>query len=316
MRVFASLFLLVMVLLAWSGCSPKAGSSQDIVIRVGGQSITAGDIERIVGMMSFESGIPKQEVWASIEGLVDRIVDDALILEYGKGKGIALTGVELERAIGDIVKDYPEGSFQEMLINRCIEYDEWRERVRKHLLIRKIVEEHTRSLPPVSHHAMKTYYEEKKEDFWHPPRVELMQIVCKTRDEAEAELARLEGGEDMATIVREQSRCSGLHGGPVSSWATSDMLPPSLADVVFSIPVGEVSGIIETPYGCHIVKVLKREPEGRKELVEVMDEIEDALLSEAMERHYTAWIEQLRKDYPVEVDHALLDKMRKGHEGT
>ncbi len=298
------------------GCSPKTVSSQAVVIRVGERSITLGDVERVVEITSLENGIPKGQVWSSIDSLVDRIVDDALVCQYGRDKGITVTEIELERAIQDIVKDYPEGTFEEILVNRCIDYTEWKRRFREQLLIKKIVEERTRSLDPIPHHAIKSYYEERKEEFWHPPRAEFMHIVTKTRGEAEAMRARLQGGEDMVTLVKQQSSQSGLQGDYVKNWAPRDALPPALADVVFSIPVGEASDIIETPYGYHIIEVLKREPKGRKELLEVMGEIEKTLLREASERHYSAWLVQLRNDYPVKIDYDLLEKIRVLREGN
>ena len=94
------------------------------------------------------------------------------------------------------------------------------------------------------------------------------------------------------------------------------MLPSSLSDIVFSIQVDKLSNIVKTPYGFHIIKVLKREPKGRKELLEVMGEIKDRLFSEAIERHYTAWLEQLRNKYPVKVNYTLLDKARSINEGN
>ena len=303
-------------LFALPACPPKTGSSRAVVIRVGERSITAGDIERIVEITSLENGIPKSQVWSSIESLVDRIVDDALICQYGRDRGISVAEIELERAIQDIVKDYPEGTFEETLLNRCIDYTEWKRRFREQLLIKKIVEEQAESLDPIAYHAIKSYYEEREEEFWHPPRAKFIHIVTKARGEAEAVLARLQAGEDMATLMKEQSSQSGLQADFGRKWATRDVLPPTLADVVFSIPVGEASSISETPYGYHIIKVLEREPKGRKELLEVMGEIEKRLLSEARERHYSAWLEQLRNDYPVRIDYALLEKIRALHEGN
>jgi len=316
MRYLIFSFLCLPFLFTWPACSSKTGSSQAVVITAGDRSITVRDIERIVDMTSLENGIPKEVIWSSIDTLVDRIVHDCLIFEYGRDKGITLSDIELERAMQDIVKDYPGSSFEETLLNICIDYDEWKERFREQLLIKKIVKERTKSLAPISYHAIKSCYQERKEDFWHPPRAKLMHIVSNTRSEAEAVLARLGAGEDMAEVVKEQSIYSGLQGDHDMDWATRDMLPPPLSDIVFSIQVGEISSIIQTPYGFHITKVLKREPKGRKKLLEVMGEIENRLLGEAIERHYTVWLKELRDNYPVTVNYTLLDKMRTINEGN
>ena len=265
---------------------------------------------------SLENGIPKRAVWSSINSLVGRIVNDSLILEYGRDTGITLSELELESAIQDIVKDYPESSFEETLLTNCIDYDEWKERLREKLLIKKIVKKQAESLAPISYQAIKSYYQERKEDFRHPPRAKLMHIVTRTRREAQAVVTRLEGAEDVAKIVKEQSIRSGIQGDSAMNWTTKDMLPHPLSDILFSIPVGKPSSIIETPYGFHIIKVLRREPEGIKGLLEVMGEIENRLLSEAIERHYTAWLSQLRNDYAVTVNYTLLDRIRTSNEGT
>jgi len=316
MRYLISSFLCLFPLLTLPACSSNTVSSQAVVITVGDRSITAGDIERIVDITSLENGIPKKVLWSSINSLVDRIVDDSLILEYGRDKRITLSEIELERAIQDIVKDYPDNTFEETLLKKSIDYNEWRERFREQLLIKKIVKEQTESLTPISYHALKSYYQERKEDFWHPPRARLMHIVSKTRKEAEALLVRLREGADTEKLVKEQSIYSGLQGDYGKKWVTKDMLPSSLSDIVFSIQVGKLSNIVKTPYGFHIIKVLKREPKGRKELLEVMGEIKDRLFSEAIERHYTAWLEQLTDNYPVRVNYTLLDKVRTINEGS
>jgi parvulin-like peptidyl-prolyl isomerase len=316
MRYLISSFLCLFPLLTLPACSSNTVSSQAVVITVGDRSITAGDIERIVNITSLENGIPKKVLWSSINSLVDRIVDDSLILEYGRDKSITLSETELERAIQDIVKDYPDSTFEETLLVKCIDYNEWRERFGEQLLIKKIVKEQTESLIPISYHAVKSYYQERKEDFWHPPRARFMHIVSKTRKEADALLVRLREGEDMTKLVKEQSIYSGPEGDYGKRWVTKDMLPSSLSDIVFSIQVDKLSNIVKTPYGFHIIKVLKREPKGRKELLEVMGEIKDRLFSEAIERHYTAWLEQLRNNYPVKVNYTLLDKARSINEGN
>jgi parvulin-like peptidyl-prolyl isomerase len=316
MRYLIFSFLCILFLFTWPACSSKTASIQDVVIRVGDRLITVGDIERIVNITSLENGIPKKVIWSSVSSLVDRIVDDSLMLEYGRDKGITLSGIELERAIQDIVKDYPENSFKETLLTMCIDYNEWKERLREKLLIKKIVDREKESLTPISYDAIRSYYEERKEDFRHPPRARFMHILTKTRRDAELVLARLNGGEDMAKLVKEQPIFAGIQGDHSMNWATKHTLPQPLSDVVFSIPVGELSAIIETPYGFHIIKVIKREPAGTKELLEVMGEIENGLLSKAIEMHYRVWLKQLRNSYTVKVNYTLLDKISTINEGN
>jgi parvulin-like peptidyl-prolyl isomerase len=303
------LYLSVLFLCTCAVCSQNTGSNKGVVIRVGNRSITGEDITRIVKFTSLENGIPKSVVWSSINGLVNKIVDDSLILEYGKGRGIRLDEIELERSIRDIMSDYPEERFKETLLTRCIDYSEWKQRLREQLLIRKIVRERTKSVGPITYDMIRSYYEQRHDEFSHPPRVKFLHIIATTRSDAEALISRVKDGKDMERIAQETLG----HGVQVDggmSWHSKDMLPPALSKAAFSLPVGKVSPIIQTPYGFHVIKVVQRELAGRKDLLEVMGEIEEVLLSKDRESHYARWLEELRQHYPVTVNYPLLDKIR------
>ena len=309
-RYFIFLFFCIFFHFTLSACSPTVESNKAVVIRVGDRVVTVGDIKREVRIASVENNIPQKEVWSFINEFVNRIVDDALVLEYGEKNGIFLNEIELEKAIQNIVKDYPENSFNEMLLSRCIDYNEWKERFSEHLLIKEIIKEQTASLPPISYHAIKSYYQERKRDYLHPSRSKFVHIVTKTRKEAEAVLARLKGGEDIKELVKEQSLQSGIRGDYGIQWKAKYALPSPLSDVVFTIPIGEVSNVIKTPHAFHIIKVLKREPPGVKDLLEVEGEIGNMLLNKAVERRYTAWLKELRDRYTININHTMLDKLR------
>lgn len=315
-RYFVSLFFCLFLLFTLSTCSPTAESNKAVVIRVGNRVVTVADLKREVRIASGENNVPQEAVWSSINELVNRIVDDALVLEYGEENGIFLNEIELEKAIQNIVKDYPENSFNEMLLSRCIDYDEWKERFSEHFLIKEIVKQQTASLPPISYHAIKSYYQERKKDFLHPSRSKFVHLVTKTRKEAEVILTCLKEGEDIKELVREQSLRSGVVGDYGICWKAKYILPPPLSDIIFTLPIGEVSNIIKTPYAFHIVKVLKREPPGIKDLLEVEGEIEKILLNKAMEKQYKAWLKELRNNYPIKINHALLDTLSSGNENN
>jgi len=177
-------------------------------------------------------------------------------------------------------------------------------------LIRKIVRERTESIGIVSYEAIRSYYEQRSEEFSHPPRVKFVHVIANTRSDAEAVLSRLKGGEDMVKMVRGHSLGHGIQGDCGTNWNTKDMLPQGLSEAAFSLPVGQISPIIKTPYGFHVIQVVQRELAGSKDLLEVMGEIEETLLSKDRERYYTRWLEELRKTYPVTVNYTLLDKIR------
>jgi len=263
-----------------------------------------------VDFTSLENGIPASVVWSSINGLVKKIVDDSLILAYGKDRGIGLDEIELEKDVQDIMSDYPGESFKETLLARCIDYSEWKERLGEQLLIRKIVSQRMKSIGPISYDAIRSYYEQRHEEFSHPPRVKFVHAIAATRSDAEALLTRIRGGEEMERMAQGKTLGNGIQADLNTSWHSKDMLPPALSEAAFSMPVGEVSPIIQTPYGFHVIKVIQRELAGRKDLMEVMGEIEETLLSREREILYGRWLEELRQHYPVTVNYTFLDTIR------
>ncbi len=310
MRKGIVLLVSALLICACSACSRHTGSNQGVVIRVGDRSITGEDITRIVDFTSLENGIPASVVWSSINGLVKKIVDDSLILAYGKDRGIGLDEIELEKDVQDIMSDYPGESFKEALLARCIDYSEWKERLGEQLLIRKIVSQRMKSIGPISYDAIRSYYEQRHEEFSHPPRVKFVHAIAATRSDAEALLTRIRGGEEMERMAQGKTLGNGIQADLNTSWHSKDMLPPALSEAAFSMPVGEVSPIIQTPYGFHVIKVIQRELAGRKDLMEVMGEIEETLLSREREILYGRWLEELRQHYPVTVNYTFLDTIR------
>jgi hypothetical protein len=313
-KYFLSPFLCFFLLFTSSACSPNAESKKAVVIRVGDQVVTVEDIEREVNIASIENSISENKIWSSINELVNQMVDDSLVLEYGKEHDISLNRLELEKAVQNIIKDYPDDSFDEMLLSKCIDVTEWKDRFSKHLLIKKIIKKQTESLPPASHQSIKSYYQENKEDFSHPARSKFVHIITKTKNEAEALLNRLKEGEGMKELAKDKSLQYGIYTDYGKDWKTKDILPPSLSNTIFSIPIGKTSQIIKTPYGFHIIKVLKRESPGVKDILEVKNEIENRLRAKAIQRLYTAWLQELRNSYSVTINHALLDNLREIHE--
>lgn len=82
--------------------------------------------------------------------------------------------------------------------------------------------------------------------------------------EMEKILKRAKSGEDFAKLAKEYSEDPGSknNGGLYSNFEKGQMVP-SFEKAAFTVPVGEISDIIETPYGYHILKVIDRKKENR-----------------------------------------------------
>jgi peptidyl-prolyl cis-trans isomerase C len=90
-----------------------------------------------------------------------------------------------------------------------------------------------------------------------PDRVHCAHILVKSEGEAKAVLERLKKGEKFATIAKSVSRCpSGKKGGDLGTFTRGKMVK-EFENAAFALQKGEVSGIVKTQFGCHIIKRLE-----------------------------------------------------------
>jgi len=297
------------LLAAWPACDAFDRPAEKVVISVGSRKITPEDLKEHLKRMAFEPDVANQE---RFDSLVEMLVDHYLVLEYGKQQGLSVSDEELENTVREIKKDYAEKDFQDLLLKGYIDYGEWKEGLREQLLIRKITRKASEAGPQVSIEEMKAYYDSHREEFRQPAMVRFRQIVTRTKEEADNIQKRLVQGGDLAATVAQSSKVPASAGSSEPGWFAKGDLDESIEKVVFSLPVGKVSGVVETPYGFHIFEVLGRKQEGVRSLPEAMTEIEARLRYERQEAFYSDWLQNLRKAIPVKIDRALLKELELG----
>ncbi|MGE5842618.1 MAG: peptidyl-prolyl cis-trans isomerase [Deltaproteobacteria bacterium] len=302
-------FVVAGLMAAWPACEFLERPSEKVVLSVGSRKITPEELKAQRKRMALEPDGTGKE---GLEAFVEKVVDHYLILEYGQQQGLTVSDEELESAVREIKKDYSEKDFQELLLKGYIEYKEWKEGLREQLLIKKITEKTTAAGARISPEEIKAYYDSHPEEFRRPAVVRFRHIVTRTREEADNLQRRLAQGGDMAETVAQSFKVPASAGSLEPGWFARGDLDESIEKVVFALPVGKASGVVETPYGFHILEVLGRKPEGVRSLYETMAEIEIRLRSERMEVVYSEWLQDLRKSVPVSIDLELLKEMELG----
>jgi peptidyl-prolyl cis-trans isomerase C len=90
-----------------------------------------------------------------------------------------------------------------------------------------------------------------------PDKVHCAHILVKSESEAKAVLERLKKGEKFSRIARAVSRCpSGKRGGDLGTFTRGKMVK-EFEKAAFALNKGEVSGVVKTKFGCHIIKRLE-----------------------------------------------------------
>ncbi len=174
---------------------------------------------------------------------------------------------------------------------------------------------------------VKKFYDDNPAKFEQPEMVRASHILFATKDlktgqelseekknarrkEAEGVLKRARAGEDFAKLVKEFSDDPGSkeNGGEYTfARATADpqhAMVPEFEKAAFSLKPGEVSDLVTTQYGYHIIKLSEKIPARKLELAKVAMDIKEYLKQEQIKTHqqdYQTFIDKLKKDADVTV---------------
>lgn len=303
-RIF--FFLLIISLLWTHSCNLFKAPEEETVIFIGDNGISLKEVREEIARIISDMGITEKDANANLKGIINKIVEKKLILEYGKKKGITISADELESAVIELRKDYPEDVFKEMLLERYIDFKEWKNNLREELLIKKIVNTTIENSVRITFEETKDYYEKHLEDFKHPRMVQVRQIFTQTREDMEKILGLLKNGKSMQELAKEYSIAPEAEKGGMLGWVAEGELDETIDKFIFSLKKGKVSKILESPYGFHLFKIIDTKKEGIKEFPEAAREIELIISRDKREIMFKKWLDSLKKQFPVRVKENLI----------
>jgi len=153
----------------------------------------------------------------------------------------------------------------------------------------------------VSEKDERAYYDAHAADFAIPAQATVREIVVKAgNSDREAKRAKAEevrtraaaAGADFAAIAAEASDAGTKKAGGLLGDVKKGDLAAAIEKVAFSVPVGEVSPVIEADYGFHIIRVDARIEEGQKPFDEVKSEVETKIQNERFSTEYKSYMKK------------------------
>ncbi len=280
-------------------CNFAEPPEENIVITIGDTAIGKDELRYDIERVIFEMGITDQEAKLGIKSIIDKVIEKKLILEYGKTKKIIITNEELDSAVKDIKKDYPEDVFNEILLKRYLDLNNWKEALKEELLIKKIIMEVISAFPAVNQDEIKNYYNEHQDEFKHPKMMKLRHILTRTKEDMDKVTALIDQGQEMGKLAEEYSIAPEAEEKGMLGWISQGELDERIGNFVFSLKEGEISGILESPYGYHIFEVQEVKDEGIEIFPETVKEIESKITLRKKELIYREWLDNLKSRFPV-----------------
>lgn len=239
------------------------------------------------------------------EALLDQLIEKRLILLEAPKMGITVGDDEVEEALASIQRGYPEGGFEEVLQDETTLL-RWKEQLRQRLLIEKVISRVSQVTSSIDEKTMRQYYEKHREQFVVTEQVRVRQIVVKDRKDAESMLRKLKRGDPFDALAKQHSLGpEAEEGGDLGFFGRGEM--PEEFDVVFSLQEGELSDIIQSPYGFHIFQVVAKRGQSELDFAQVKDQIRNVIIREEADKTFQDWLKSIKKEANITVNKSALE---------
>lgn len=207
--------------------------------------------------------------------MLDQLIAEMLVAQAAARAGVTVSAEEVEREF-EAVRRQVGPEFESLLVQYGMTADDLRNNLRFNLLVFKVSTQDV----VVTDEEIAAYYEEHIDDFESPEMVKASHILVDTEAEAQAALDRIMAGADFSEVaaVVSMDPMTAKAGGDLGFFATGEMVK-EFEDAAFALQAGEVSGIVKTDFGYHIIKVTERAEASRASFEEVGGMIEQLLRS-------------------------------------
>jgi peptidyl-prolyl cis-trans isomerase C len=248
--------------------------------------------------------------------ILDSLVAQTLLLQDASKQGMTVTDQEVKTQIDDLKKRFPDAAtFQKALASQGMTEKALQDNLRQEALIQKYITTKVLGSVDVTDQAARQFYEQNKAQMQRPERAHVRHILVgiqpnasaddkqKAKAKAEDILKRAKGGEDFAKLAAENSDDPGTkaQGGDLSWIVRGQMVPPfDQAGFALTKP-NELSPVVETQFGYHVIQLLERQPAAPVPFEEAKGRITQMLKQKQAGERLQAHVEQLKKQGKVEV---------------
>ena len=284
-----------------------------VVARVNGEDVAKADFDRVLKQMEMQAGqpVPVERRAEIYRGLVDQLVTYMALGHEARNRGIQVTDAEAKEVsdakIAELRKQVPdEAAFNKALAERNMTLDWLRADIRRGMAINRMMEAELAAAPPVTDADVKDFYDKNPDEF---TGVRASHILIKTEgaDDAAKKKARAaiedvlkqaKAGTDFGELARKHSSDGSAQQGGDLGFFTKGRMVPQFSDAAFKLQPGQISDVVETQFGYHIIKVTERKD---VPMAEASEKIRGFLAARKRDEHQQAFVASVKSKSKIEV---------------
>ncbi len=288
-----------------------------IAAQVGSHIVLVSEVNQVAGPVAEKmrrSGVSESEILHMRADVLDRLIESRLISIVVRRLELNASQVEVDQAIASIASE--TGLTMEQLeasvAGHGLTIDEYRAKIKAEIERSKVLNSMVRSRVRVEPSEIRALYAKRLGN--QPVGGEELHLrhllvasgaaIYRDRDTAcrlaEDAAARIASGEiTFEAVARQLSDANPERAGDLG-WIHRRDLADWMEPVVNSLEVEQVSGVVETDFGCNLLQLVERRPFQPVSFEKAQRALENAIFRQKMEEEYVRWIDTLRKQTYIE----------------
>jgi peptidyl-prolyl cis-trans isomerase C len=317
------LTLAILGLMAWAvraqpaGNAPAASAPGDIAAKVNGVPITTLELNRTFqAHVQVPYAVVQEDPRAKevLRQILDNLIDRELLLQQAKSMKMTVTPQQVDTQVRQLAQRFPSPeAFEQALTAQNVSMDAVKKDVESQLLRQQLVKKEVLDKVTVNARDVQSFYDKNKDKYVEEEQVHARHILvrvpqevspaddAKLKGKADEALKRAKKGEDFAALAKELSDDgSKANGGDLGFFPRGRMVP-AFEEAAFALQPGQISDVVRTQFGYHIIKVEEHKTGRALGFDEAKEQVKDDLTREQTYERYQQYVAGLRSKAKVEV---------------
>ena len=287
----------------------------EVVATVNGQDILKKDLQKIHTMLQTQAARSNRQVAPDevMDIALKELINMQVLKQESERQKIVPSADDVKQEMDKIKTNFPdEDTFKKTITEKGLTVEEIEKSITSQLAVQQIIKKELEDKISIPNSEIEKFYNENPNYFKSEESVKAAHILIKVDNKAEEAaiseakkkiegiLASVKGGADFAETAKKSSEGpSGPGGGDLGFFTKGKMVKP-FEDAAFALKVGEVSDVVRSPFGFHIIKVTDKKEAGVTPLKEVEEKIKSFLSKTQGEKLFNTYVEKLRTTAKIE----------------
>jgi len=253
------------------GCVKKSSPNDKVLVKVSNSVITVSDFNsRIEKLPPYYKNVVEKNKKRYLE----EMIAEKLFYEEALRKGL-----NNDKEVAEILQE-----------------------AKKKIIITKLIKNEIEDKTKVAEDQIRVFYEANKNKLKTPDMWRASHILLASEEDANSVLQALKSGANFEDLAKERSKDATAERGGDIGYFRAGQLVPDFEKATIALNVGDMSGVVHTKFGYHIIKLTDKKPSGTQTYEKARPLIENELKNKNKAEMFNEYIMVLKKKYGVEID--------------